>query len=230
MTRHLLLVDPTIEPTLLDGLRGVLERHDRTVQVVCATKAVRLLALLSTDLFASVGVVFHGPGIPSWLLDGPMAQAINRCLAPRGCVDLLGCSVRPEDLTLSALYTVYRNHPVYASADVTGTTGNWTLELWVQDGGRVSLDQTRNLAHSYFTAAVCDLDVQLFGFGSGTDNELSRRWFRAGMKLPIIGSDPWSVKGLSSYGNWLGANAVTKPDSGDTPRPVIILDQRDIEV
>ena len=167
LTRHLLILDPRVEASLLDKLRGVLESTERTVQVVHATEAVCLLSLLSAGIFASVGVVFHGPGIPSWLLDIPMAQAVNRCLVPRGCLDLLGCSVRPEDLALSALYALYPNHPVWASTDITGAgpTGNWTLELLVQDGGRVSLDQTRSLARLYFTSAVYNLDVQLFGSG-----------------------------------------------------------------
>ena len=139
------------------------------MQVVSKTEAVRILSLLSAGIFASVGVVFHCPGVPSWLLDSPIAQAVNRCLVPRGCLDLLGCSVRPEDLALSALYALYPDHPVCASTDITGAgpTGNWTLELLVQDGGRVSLDQTRSLARLYFTSAVYDLDIQLWVFGGG---------------------------------------------------------------
>jgi len=166
MTRHLLIVDAGIEPKVLDGLRGVLERSDRTVQVVYATEAVRLLSLLSAGLFASVGIVFHGPGVPSWLLDRKVVLAVNRCLAQRGFLDLLGCSVRPEDLMLSALHTLYPDHSVCASTDVTGAgrNGNWTLELLVQEGGRVSLDRTRSLAQIYFTSAVYDLDIQLVQF------------------------------------------------------------------
>ena len=166
-SRHLLIVDANLEAEVLDQLRGVLESTERTVQVVHETEAVFLLSLLSAGIFASVGVVFHGPGIPSWLLDDPMVEAVNRSLTAQGSLDLLGCGVRPEDLTLSALYALYPNHPVCASTDITGAgpTGNWTLELLVQDGGRVSLDQTRSLARLYFTSAVYNLDVQLFGSG-----------------------------------------------------------------
>ena len=77
LSRHLLIVDANIEDQDLDKLRGVLESKDRTVQVVYSTEAVRILALLSDDLFASVGIVFHGPGVPSWLLNSPMADAVN---------------------------------------------------------------------------------------------------------------------------------------------------------
>jgi len=65
-------------------------------------------------------------------------------------------------LALSALDALYPDHPVCASADITGRNGNWTLELLVQEGGRVSLDHTRSLAYLYFTSAVYDLDVQLW--------------------------------------------------------------------
>ena len=164
-SRHLLIVDTSLEAGELDKLRGVLESTERTVQVVHETEAEFLLSLLSAGIFASVGVVFHGPGVPSWLLDGPMVGAVNRCLAAHGSLDLLGCNVRPEDLALSALYALYPDHPVCASRDITGRDGNWTLELLVQEGGRVSLDHTRSLAQIYFTPAVYDLDVQ-FGVGS----------------------------------------------------------------
>jgi len=130
----------------------VLESTERTVQVVHETEA---------GIFVSVGVVFHGPGVPSWLLDSPMVEAVHRSLTAQGSLDLLGCSVRPEDLTLSALYALYPDHPVCASADITGRDGNWTLELLVQDGGRVSLGHTRSLAHLYFTSAAYGLDIQL---------------------------------------------------------------------
>jgi len=46
--------------------------------------------LLSAGIFASVGVVFHGPGVPSWLLDGPMVGAVNRCLAAHGSLKFGG--------------------------------------------------------------------------------------------------------------------------------------------
>ena len=164
LTRHLLIVDHRVEDSILDKLRGVLEKNDRIVQVVSEAEAVFLLSLLSAGIFTSVGIGFHGPRVPSWLLDRPMVQALNRCLAPRGCLDLLGCNVRPVDLTLSALYALYPDHPVSASVDITGISGNWTLELLVQDGGRVSLDHTRRLAQIYFTSAVYDLDVQLGDF------------------------------------------------------------------
>jgi len=154
-------MDANLAAEELDKLRGVLESVKRTVQVVDATEAVWLLSVLSAGIFTSVGVVFHGPGVPSWLLDGSMVEAVNRCLTAQGSLDLLGCSVRPEDLALSALYTLYPDHPICASADITGRNGNWTLELLVQDGGRVSRDRTRSLANLYFTSAAYDLDVQL---------------------------------------------------------------------
>jgi len=89
-------------------------------------------------------------------------EAVNRCLVPQGSLDLLGYNVRPEDLALSALDALYPDHPVCASTDITGRDGKWTLELLVQEGGRVSLGHTRSLAHLYFTSAAYDLDVQLF--------------------------------------------------------------------
>jgi len=175
LARHLLIVDTNITTEILDKLRGVLESTERTVQVVHETEAVCLLSLLSAGIFTSVGVVFHGPGIPSWLLDGPMAQAVKRCLTAHGSLDLMECSVRPEDLALSALYALYPDHPVYASADLTGRDGNWTLELLVQDGDRMSLGHTRSLAHLYFTSAAYDLDVQLFHRHFFLDLEEERR-------------------------------------------------------
>ena len=61
LARHLLIVDADLEAEVLDKLRGVLESKERTVQVVHETEAVFLLSLLSAGIFASVGVVFHGP-------------------------------------------------------------------------------------------------------------------------------------------------------------------------
>jgi len=213
MTRHLLIVDAGIEPKVLDGLRGVLERSDRTVQVVYATEAVRLLSLLSAGLFASVGIVFHGPGVPSWLLDRKVVLAVNRCLAQRGFLDLLGCSVRPEDLMLSALHTLYPDHSVCASTDVTGAgrNGNWTLELLVQEGGRVSLDRTRSLAQIYFTSAVYDLDIQLFQFSSSLRfNGVNLSAFAAFSATPPAKMEPekkspaqvWMEKIVAQKADW----------------------------
>ena len=96
-----------------------------------------------------------------------------RSLTAQGSLDLLGCSVRPEDLALSALYTVYPDHPVCASTDITGRNGNWTLELLVQEGGRVSLGHTRSLAHLYFTSAAYDLDIQLQALGKGVTEAMA---------------------------------------------------------